>query len=863
MMPLIPKRGDISEYFREATGLSGGELEAFFDNLPPAERAEIRALLEADRDSDNFLESAIGEELSSFGEGERFGSFETVSLLGRGGMGAVFLARRVDGDVEQTAAVKIIERGWLDPRAVERFRQERTFLARLSHPNIARLLDSGTRADGIAFLIMEYVDGLRIDKYCDQHGLNVEERLRLFLPLCDAVDYAHRKLIVHRDLKPSNVIVSQDGRPKLLDFGVAKALQPLPFDAEQGDSPPTLILTPDFASPEQVRGEDITTATDVYGLASLLYFLLTGRAPHQTAGASRAALERAICDADPERPSVHRPELKGDLENTLMKGLHREPTRRYPSARAFADDLENYLRRRPVQATPDSAWYRLRRFMQRNKAASIAAALAMIAVAGGAAASVHQARRAQYRFGQVRELANKFIFEFEASVRDTPGTLEARRKMAATARQYLTNLDADAGSDPALQREVAQSHYRLSEVEAQAQEYDAWIADLKKSAEVLRGLHDDCCGTLDQRALYVNVLDDMVHYWVDHTPKEALAPAEEGLRNAKELQTKWPGDPLAARTLIDATMMQGAALSNVLRIRESLNYMKEAVRLCDEAIRKFPDDPELIAQRATTGNRLIAVSSLNGDYDQALAAAQKTAEIIDPLIAAHPENIRWRADRIRLASNLAGALRNASSQRPELKPQLNGAFRDAYLMAREHAARNPANDNALDLRFVMTAKYANQLKRDGNSAEALALQKEAESVLDILSRVNSADRPNMMLRANNMSTQAGLLVDMRSWTEAQAELDRAKTLLDSIAAKWPDDVEAMDLQVWTLVYRTEMAQALQKREQAAEFCQQAIRIGARILDLSKEDTGAVGAVRELRQQARALGVSDSALSRLK
>ena len=850
----------LGQYFRDAVGLDPTALATFLDNLPDSGRLEVQLLLEADHDAESFFDLAVARELSCIGSRERFGPFETVAFLGAGGMGAVFVAERVDGEVEQTVAIKVVERGWTDLRAVERFRQERQFLAGLSHPNIAGLIDGGTRSDGVAYLVMEYVDGQRIDRYCDDLALSVRDRLRLFIPLCDAVDYAHRRLIVHRDLKPSNVMVGRDGRPMLLDFGVAKALED-PFGGGRSHATQTIALTPEFASPEQVRGEEITTATDVYGLGSLLYCLLTGRAPHQITGTSRSELERAICESEPVRPGSIRPDLKGDLDNILLKALHREPGRRYFSAHALAEDIERYLDRRPVLATRDSIWYLLRRFVQRNQAASIAAVLALIAMIAGAGVSLYQERRAQARFNQVRELANKFIFEFEASIRDTPGTLSARREMAKTARQYLSSLEADAGHDPGLLRELAESHYRLSVVESEAQEYDAWLADLKKAAAILRELKADCCGPLAQRILYVNVLNDMVHYWVDRTPSEAMQPAAESLRAAQAIQKEWPDDVVAARTAVEAAMIEGIAFANIKKIQESLRYMKEAVRLSDEARSKFPQDAELAGQRAAVGNRYANLLTLSGEYDRALEEINRAVAVLDPLMLSHPENNHWRKDRIKLATGQANLLRRAARTNPALRPQVTPAFRSAYLMARDNAVQNPGNHDALDLSFVMTSRYAGQLSQEGRDKEALSMFQEAAATLDVLERSEPFDHRSRLLRAENMASQGRILVDLRRWTEGDSELQKANEMLGQIIARWPGDVKALDEQVSLLANRMTVEEHFGKIEEARKSCTQALQIAQRIIELDPQEDNPVYSMKELREQARRLGLADAALLR--
>ena len=357
-------KGGIRRLFLEVLEIEPSRRSGFLESCGASTEVQgaVLTLLRHDSGGDSFLEQAVAHELSTpILQGQRFGAYQLGELLGRGGMDAVFKADRIDGELSQVAAIKIVERGWLAPQAMERFRQERQILAGLVHPNIEQLLDGGTREDGLPNLVMEYVDGQRLDEYCAQHHLGIAGRLRVFLPLCDAVDYAHRKLVVHRDLKPSNVLVTAEGAPKLLDFGVAKAMDP-----GAGSLTQTLVLTPDFASPEQVRGTEVTTATDVYGLGAVLYHLTTGQPPHPVHDLSPRALERAICEVGPARPSLHRADLKGDLENILLKALHPEPADRYASARELADDIERYLEHRPVLATPPRWWYRMRRFVQRH-----------------------------------------------------------------------------------------------------------------------------------------------------------------------------------------------------------------------------------------------------------------------------------------------------------------------------------------------------------------------------------------------------------------------------------------------------------------------------------------------------------------
>ena len=848
---------DIRALFDRAIGLPPTQLPALLQSLPQTVCEELKALLHADVGAATFLAGAVDRELPEPpASGQQFGAFRTAELLGRGGMSSVFKAHRIDGEVSQTVAVKVVDLGWLDPRVLDRFHQERQFLAGLSHPNIARLIDGGTRPDGVAYVAMEYVEGERIDRYCDSHGLGIKERLRLVLPLCDAVDHAHSKLIVHRDLKPSNVLVTADGQPKLLDFGVAKAL-----DATAGTQTQTIALTPNFASPEQARGEQATTATDVYGLGAVLYFLLTGRAPHQAEGLSTAALQRAICEEPPAKPSSIRPELKGDLENILLKALHTEPARRYRSARELAGDVERFLARRPVLATPDSPAYRLRRFVARNAVASAAAAIAVLAAGAGTGIALYQAHRAQQRFAQVRELANKFIFEFEASIRSTPGTLDARKKMLATARQYLANLAADSRGDASLNRELAESYYRLSEAEYATGETSAWLADLTRARDILRGLGDDRKGAPEQRALYVTVLVHLQDYWVDRDPPKAVPYSLEAMAVAQAFRQRYPDHLLAWRAWLEANMLRGATLFDTQQVSAALPYLQEAVRIADEARGKFPSEVQLVTLRVDAGNRLANVTSESGRYEEGLRANSETIAFFDPLIASRPEDPGWRDLRIKLGISRAAIMRRLARGKAAFEPQVLPAFRDVYLMAKENSARNPGSYQALDLQYVVTHRYANQLALADKPAEALPLLQEAAGVLATISARSPDDHRTLSLRVENLLGQSGYLIDMKRWPEAAAAVAQARPLMDRCEAGWPDDQTTLNDRITMLARETAIAFDTGKIAEARASCEKGLAAAVRLIRMAKDESNPVSLLPDLRLFARKLGVPDPTMAK--
>ena len=419
--------------FHEALELPDERRGAFLDEACADDaglRAELEELIESDPGGEAFFQKYAGAisglaTVLTTGPGPTVGRYRLVRELGRGGMGTVMLAERADGEYDQRVAIKFVTSGVAAGELLRRLRDERQILARLEHPNIARLLDGGTTEQGAPYLVMEYVDGLPIDEHADARDLGVEDRLRMLLDVCSAVAHAHEQGVIHRDIKPGNIVVAGDGRPKLLDFGIAKVLA----EAEAGAVTRTVArrLTPEYASPEQIQGAPVGPATDVYALGGVLYRLLTGVAPHRVEESSLAAWERVVCHTNPVAPSERvridpeaaRPRsatsastpsestgsastgsastgsaatgsaatrsrsqrLRGDLDNIALKALHHDPARRYPSVRALMDDLERHLRGEPVRARGDSWAYRASRLGRRHRAELSLAAVALVAVA--------------------------------------------------------------------------------------------------------------------------------------------------------------------------------------------------------------------------------------------------------------------------------------------------------------------------------------------------------------------------------------------------------------------------------------------------------------------------------------------------
>ena len=454
---------------------------------------------------------------------ERAGPYRMIRRIGEGGSGVVYQAERDDGEYQQLVAVKVVKAGAQAAELARIFRKERRILAQLQHPNIARLIDAGTAANGQLYYVMEYVDGVPITQHCNENRLSGTARLRLFCDVCDAVSYAHRNLIVHRDLKPANILVARAGCVKLLDFGLAKVFQPTAGGEGAAVSTMTM-LTPGYASPEQVQGGHLTTATDVYSLGVLLYELLTGRSPYTLRSRSPLEVYRAVVEQQPPPASVAASlgeqagpgaagvspvRLRGDLDKILSKALEKEPERRYASVEDFRRDIDHHLRGFPILAARGNAIYRLGKYVRRHRWSLAASLIVAIGAAAATATVVWQRQQAEMRFNQVRRLAGAVVFELHDAIRDLPGSTAARQLLVERALEYLHNLEASGGKNRELQLEVAAAYQRIGEVQSQPGRGTADTAAAVDSFRRGRRLLLDVLGRFPDDAAAQRVLSDL------------------------------------------------------------------------------------------------------------------------------------------------------------------------------------------------------------------------------------------------------------------------------------------------------------------------------------------------------------------
>ncbi len=626
-------------------------------------RGDVDSLAAAADDSESILDAPVPVMFADLAPrsrvGERIGAYEVLGELGRGGMGVVFLARRADDEFEKKVAIKLVPGGLADAVALDRFRSERQILASLDHPNVARLLDGGTTEAGEPYFVMEYVEGEPLLEYCRTRGLSTRERLRIFRDVCAAVQYAHQNLVVHRDIKPGNILVTPDGAAKLLDFGIAKLLDPSAAGARDRTATLYRMLTPDYASPEQVRGQPITTASDVYALGVVLYELLTERRPYHVTTPEPAELLRLVCEEDPEKPSTVAPSrhLEGDLDAIVARAMRKEPERRYASASALSEDLGRHLEGRPVLARRGTTSYRAGKFLRRHRFGVAAAAVVLVALAGGVWATLREARRAraaearaERRFNDVRKLANSFLFEFHDAIRDLPGSTEARALLVKRALEYLDGLSRESAGDRELRRELAEAYRRVGDV--QGNPFMANLGDLQgarasygKSIALLEPAVASKDASDDERATLATAY--LVGGGLELNAGEAgraVSMAEKGLALRRGLAAEAPQDARRQMDLAQAWQFVAFDLAAAGRDAEAAAALSEQGAILEARRRADPED-RAVRRMLSQNLYLRAEALLKADRPvEALEEYLRAADIQAGLVRDDPASVGYRRD---------------------------------------------------------------------------------------------------------------------------------------------------------------------------------------------------------------------------
>ncbi len=796
----------ITDLFNSIADLPSAERASALAKISdPHLRAEVGALLAADTGDDSFLQMSPMQLVNSTDTRipSNIGKYKILHEIGRGGMGAVYLATRED--FKNKVAVKIIKRGMDTDEILRRFQTERQILANLEHPNIARLIDGGVSDDGLSFLVMEYVAGEDLLTYGENHSPSLTQKLKIFRKICAAVGYAHRNLVVHRDLKPSNIIVSVDGEPKLLDFGISKLLTD--ENADTGTATSLGMMTPNYASPEQFRGETVSTATDIYSLGVILFELLTGELPYRIRSKRFEEAARIIAETEPIKPSlvenskfkiqdsrfktenaeaagsykfqtnsseskVQIPKtrdqiqktsskqntqnaklLRGDLDNIILKALRKEPARRYATVEQFSEDIRRHLDGLPVTARPDTFSYRAEKFVKRNFAAVSAAAavfLILLAAVAGISWQYVRAERqrisAEKRFGEVRQLANNVVFKYHDEIASLQGATKVRAMLITDALQYLDSLAQETGGDVSLQTELGQAYLRIGNIQGGA--YQGNTGDTAAAVESYRKSL-----ALFENAAQKSQSDDNLQAQLAEAHKKlGLALRKTGDKQAGEhFQTAVAINEklLAAQPNDNARKIQTAqAYVNLCRVmpkglaaNESVETCRRALPLLESVSAETPNDKAVLSEMQTTQNILGIQFGMMAD------AVDKETE---------------------------------TAKAQEFYARAADYFREAAKNADKLVIIEPAN--AIYRRQVFGTRLNESTARlnSGESGEALQIQ---QNLLEKARQESAADRENAQAQQDVASTlsQIGLTqIERKEFPAAYASFRQSVELLEKL-----------------------------------------------------------------------------------
>jgi tetratricopeptide (TPR) repeat protein/predicted Ser/Thr protein kinase len=706
----------------------------------------------------------------------QIGPYTILQEIGRGGMGVVYLADRADGEYRKRVAIKLITSARHDPNLDQRFRRERQILAQLEHPNIARLLDGGATVSGQPYFVMEYVEGPPLRAWCDEHHLDVDARLKLFLSVCDAVSYAHRKLIVHRDLKPGNILVTPSGDPKLLDFGLARILDSDTEVTEAGPTPMTVA----YASPEQIRGERQTVSSDVYSLGVILYELLTAHRPYQAENSSFVEIVRITCEQEPTPPSQFLHSLSGDLETILLKALSKDQRLRYPSVDEFAADLRRYLDGQPIHARPATFFYRAGKFLRRHRIAAPAAALAILLILSFAGLSWFEARRAQRRFNDVEKLAHSVMFEFHDAIEKLPGSTAARELLVSRALEYLENLSREAAGDPRLAREIALGYSRIGDVQGKGGasnlgKVPAALESYRKAEEILARLLARSPSDDSLRLDYLNTLESLAGAYSasGHTPR-ADSVSEKSLALAGAALRAHPNDPRFLHAMMAAQSVEADLLTYAKKYQEAVPVRENILALQRRIVDAMPGDAVARANLALAHKRLGALYAVVKRYEEGRREYDE-ARVIDEEYLQKVGGTRAQVDLSYDYGDLGWVTVRLGDQ-----PAALAFYRKAQALRQAAAAADPNDYRAAVAVATITERIANQLRR---VHDLPAARREMQQAIVLWKGL--ADRPgsawsNTSNLADTHEEFAYLYIDMKSFPRAAVEYELAIKLLNSL-----------------------------------------------------------------------------------
>lgn len=798
----------VENLFLAVADLAPEERERFLQSAcgeDPALRAEVESLLACDDKGVGDICAAVESAAALLldvpaAAGAHLGAYRVEEEIGHGGMGTVYLGARDDDQYQKRVAIKVVKRGMDTAEVLSRFRHERQILANLDHAYIARLLDAGTTPDGRPFFVMDYVEGLPLDVFCRRQGLDIKAHCRLFLMICDAVSYAHRNLVVHRDLKPANIFIMGDGTPKLLDFGVAKLLS---ADAETALTRTTIPrpFTPEYASPEQVRGHPVTTATDIYSLGAVLYELLTGERAQPITSSSPVEIERAVCDTEVPRPSLAAPCLDADLDSIVLMAVRKEPERRYASVDQFVEDLRRYLDGRPVVARQSSFAYRAFKFVRRRRYEVAAAALVVASLVAGIVIALVQSRqteaarrtavaeraiayrersraeaesrqaesarqaealqrsiadqqrnqaveeraRAERRLTELFQLADRTLFDIHDVISELPGAIEARRQIVKTTLDYLQSLEKDPVLDDRMRLALSTAYSRVGGI--QGDPYRPSLGDFPAAAES----YSRAKALLQPLYLRKNHDPDLLYRWIEAEAgldeatartghrKEAVEALLKVLPISHRLAHLRPSEKWAVTQ--EPSIHHRLAILMRDNLEQSLEHSNQEIAIQTELVARFPKELDLQESLASALSTVAYSFGARGEMAKATELYERSIRMREEMLPVRSDNVNLRRGLIVVYGNYAGLLGVPWLPNLGRSVEARAVCRKAVALARQ-MIRADSQDMTVRLDLANALARLGSIEPEpGGAAESLTTLQEAIEMFHSLMKASPKSLP--------------------------------------------------------------------------------------------------------------------------
>lgn len=811
----------IKEIFDEAAELNKSAQVQYLDSACSEDtdlRQAIEKMLAVENDAESFLEESPLETLEKSNQEElsnqHLGSYKLLKEIGRGGMGRVFLAERYDKEFKKKVAVKIVKRGMDTDDILRRFRHERQILAQLEHPNIAHLIDGGTTEDGLPYFVMEYVEGEDIISYSDSHKLNLNERLKLFCEVCAAVQFAHQNLVVHRDLKPSNIIITQNTIPKLLDFGISKLLT---ATDDQGTVTSLGMMTPAYASPEQAKGKNVTTATDVYSLGVVLYELLTGHLPYHFDSNNPNEMAQVISSTEPQKPSLaihetNNPKsqipspksLRGDLDNIVLMALRKDVERRYSSVEQFSEDIRRYLSNLPVRARSETFGYRAVKFLQRNRIAATASVLVFLTLFGGiistwrqSAIAENERKLAEARFNEVRELANNVVFKYHDEIKNLPGSTKVREMLVKDALTYLDRLSQNSLANPNLQRELARAYMKVGDVQGEV--YNANTGNTASAIESYRkavGLLEPLQNSdLQTDVSFLTELNSAYRGYGLLLMRAADLTSGDFLKKAFTISQKiFETDPSIPQriALIRTQIGVGDTIPNVTGAGGRKEVYQQTFSMAEELFRAEPENEDVIKVFAMISSRLgyilstLANSYLTIErkdtaeklYQEAVIYQKNALNLAEKLAILNPNNALYQRNLIVARLDFSKSECELGQSQSALKTQLQ-LYQEIMQTIQTDSANLEAKSDKSDICDAIAITYF----KLGNYAESTAKYQEA---IHLLEQNIIADPGNLELKGRRFNIAQHFADALLAKGDAESAISEYRTAYQKLEENHPN-----------------------------------------------------------------------------